>query len=67
MKGENQMMTFIMTYWNEMLIAVSGIISGASALAALTPTPRDDAFWSKIKKAVDLVALNVRYAKPATA
>ena len=61
------MLAFIMTYWDEMLIAVSGIISGASALAALTPTQKDDAVLSKIKKGLDILALNIGNAKPAIA
>ena len=61
------MLAFIMTYWDELLIAISGIISGASALAALTPTQKDDAVLAKVKRGLDVLALNVGYAKPATA
>lgn len=57
------MFGFLITYWDELLIAVSGIVSGASALAALTPTSKDDTFWAKIKKGLDILALNVGYAK----
>ena len=61
------MLAFIMTYWDELLIAISGIISGASALAAITPTQKDDAVLAKVKKGLDVLALNVGYAKPAVA
>lgn len=61
------MLAFVMTYWDELLIAISGIISGASALAALTPTQKDDAVLAKVKKGLDVLALNVGYAKPAVA
>jgi hypothetical protein len=46
------------------------IIACASALAAMTPTPKDDEFvsrlgkaWSKLYKVVDILALNVFRAK----
>ena len=61
------MLAFIMTYWDELLIAISGIISGASALAAITPTQKDDAVLATVKKGLDVLALNVGYAKPAVA
>ena len=61
------MLAFIMTYWDEMLIAISGIISGASALAAITPTEKDDFILSKIRKGLDVLALNIGHAKPAVA
>ena len=61
------MLAFIMTYWDELLIAISGIISGASALAAMTPTQKDDAVLATVKKGLDVLALNVGYAKPAVA
>jgi hypothetical protein len=45
------------------LSAVTGIIAAASAVAALTPTPRDDRVLGKLYKIVDLLALNVGFAK----
>ena len=59
------MLAFLISYWDEMLIAISSVISGASALAALTPTTKDDKLLSKIKKGLDVLALNVGNAKPA--
>ena len=35
----------------------------ASAIAALTPTPKDDHWVSKIYKIVDMIAINVGKAK----
>ena len=60
-------MTFIITYFNDILIALTSIVTGASAISALTPTPKDDAFWGKIKKALNLFALNVGNARPLAA
>ena len=60
------MLQFIITNFEPVLIAVSGVVAGASTLAALTPTPIDDCFWAKIKKVIDILALNVGNAKPVT-
>ena len=60
-------MTFIITYFNDILIALTSIVTGASALSALTPTPKDDAFWAKVKKTLNFFALNVGNARPLTA
>lgn len=59
------MIQFIITKWDEILIAISGIVAGASALAALTPTTKDDSVLAKIKKVLDVFALNVGNAKTA--
>ena len=39
------------------------IIALASAIAALTKTPRDDVFWGRAYSIVDILALNFGYAK----
>lgn len=45
------------------LVAITAVISAASAIAALTPTPKDDAFVGKLYRLVDFFALNVGKAK----
>ena len=60
-------MTFIITYFNDILIALTSIVAGASAISVLTPTSKDDAFWNKVKKVLNFCALNVGNAKPLTA
>lgn len=46
------------------LIAIMGqIVMVASAISALTPTPKDDSFMKKVIKVVDMFALNVGNAK----
>lgn len=57
------MISFIISYVDNILIAISSIIAGASALTALTPTPKDDAVLAKVKKGLDILALNVGRAK----
>lgn len=60
-------MNFIITYFNDIITALTSIVTGASAISALTPTPKDDNFWTKIKKALNFCALNVGNARPLTA
>lgn len=45
------------------LNAIMAVISAASAVTALTPTPRDDQFLSKIYRVLELLALNVKLVK----
>jgi len=54
----------------EWIELISVVIAGASSVAAITPTPKDDEFVGKVGKAyakaykvVDLLALNVMKAK----
>jgi hypothetical protein len=42
---------------------VTAIISIASVIAAITPTPKDDHWFSHIYKIIDWCALNVLKAK----
>ena len=42
---------------------VPWIVMGASAIAALTPTPKDDVWIAKIYKIIDLLAINIGKAK----
>lgn len=39
------------------------VISICSIIAALTPTPKDDEWMSKLYWFIDLMALNIGYAK----
>ncbi len=59
------MFSFIMTHISDILVAISSIIAGASALAALTPTTKDDLILSKIKSVLNVLALNIGNAKTA--
>ena len=42
---------------------VTLIVTVASIVAAITPTPKDDAWIGKLYKLVDLLALNIGKAK----
>jgi hypothetical protein len=39
------------------------VVAVASAIASVTPTPKDDVFISKLYKVIDLLAFNVGKAK----
>ena len=45
------------------LSVASGIVAAASAVTAMTPTPRDDALLGKIYQVIELLALNIGHAK----
>lgn len=44
------------------LNAIMAVISAASALTALTPTPRDDQFLARVYRILEVLALNVKLA-----
>lgn len=48
-----------MAYFNLLTAAVAL----ASAIAAITPTPKDDHWVAKIYKVIDLIAINIGKAK----
>jgi hypothetical protein len=41
----------------------SGVVAAASAVTALTPTPRDDVFIGKAYQLLEFLALNIGHAK----
>lgn len=57
------MIDFIITHIEDLLIAMSSIIAGASVLAALTPTKKDDLILKYIKNTLDFFALNIGSTK----
>ena len=56
-------MEFIKENWEGIGIILSAVVAIASAVAAMTPTPKDDGIAKKLYKLVDLLALNVGKAK----
>jgi hypothetical protein len=44
------------------LNAIMAVISAASAVTALTPTPRDDQFLARVYRILEILALNVKLA-----
>jgi hypothetical protein len=39
------------------------VVTVCSIIAAVTPTPKDDAWMAKLYKFIDIMAVNVGYAK----
>lgn len=58
-------MKFIMIHLDEVLIAVTSVVTAASAICALTPTPKDDNFIAKVRSFLNVLALNVGKVQPA--
>lgn len=52
-------MEFIMN----LVQGVTAVIAAASIIAAVTPTPKDDAWIGKLYALIDLAAMNVGFAK----
>ena len=57
------MIDYIIENMSELFAVITTVIAAASAIAALTPTPKDDGFVGKAYKIVDWLALNVFFAK----
>jgi|TARA_B100001559_G_C16234332_1_gene499324 hypothetical protein len=56
-------MTWILENKEALIGILTSVVAVASAIAALTPTPKDDTIVGKVYKVVDLLALNVGKAK----
>ena len=54
---------WIMGHTSELIGMLTAVVSAASAIAALTPTPKDDGWVKKIYGLVDFLAINVGKAK----
>ena len=48
-----------MIHFDEVLIAITSVVTAASAICALTPTPKDDNFIAKVRSFLNILALNV--------
>jgi|TARA_R110000822_G_scaffold49021_1_gene128720 hypothetical protein len=57
------MIDYILENKDAIFAVVTAVIAAASAIAALTPTPKDNTFVGKAYKVVDWLALNVFKAK----
>ena len=57
------MIEFIKTNYDQLISIATGVVALASAICALTPTPKDDNFFKKVYSIIDLFALNIGRAK----
>jgi hypothetical protein len=51
-------MEFITTNWVEITAIIGSIVTSASLIVKLTPTPKDDAIFDKIVKVLSFLAIN---------
>tara|TARA_R110002051_G_scaffold277822_1_gene339186 strand:+ start:2888 stop:3064 length:177 start_codon:yes stop_codon:yes gene_type:complete len=56
-------MQYVQENWEAIVGILTAAIALASAVAAITPTPKDDGIVKKLYKIVDLLAINVGKAK----
>ena len=52
-----------MTNIDTIFIVITSVVTGASAIAAITPNKSDDKIVATIKKVADFLALNIGNAK----
>lgn len=56
-------MIWALDHIDDIFSIVAGVIAVASAIAALTPTPKDDSVIKWVRSMIDGLALNVGHAK----
>ena len=56
-------MQYVQENWEAIRGILTAAVALASAVAAITPTPKDDGIVKKLYKILDLLALNVGKAK----
>lgn len=56
-------MNWFLIHWPQVLTAASGVVTAASVIAKITPTPKDDAWVAKAVKVLDFLALNTSRGK----
>jgi hypothetical protein len=58
-----EIIAYLVSNVESILNALYTVVAAASAVAALTPTPKDDGLSAKAYKVVDWLALNIGKAK----
>jgi len=56
-------MQFVQSNWEGIVLILTSAVALASAVAALTPTPKDDGIVKKLYALIDTLAINVGKAK----
>ena len=56
-------MQFVQSNWEGIVLVLTSAVALASAVAALTPTPKDDGIVKKLYALIDTLAINVGKAK----
>lgn len=63
LRGNINMIEYVVNNWDSIAAIVAAVVTVASGVASLTPTPVDDGVMRKVRKVVDVLALNVGNAK----
>lgn len=58
-----EIIAYLVSNVDSIIAALTAVVAAASAIAALTPTPKDDGLAAKAYKVVDWLALNIGKAK----
>ena len=58
-----EIITYLISNADNLLAVATAIVAAASAIAALTPTPKDNDLAAKAYKVLDWLALNIGKAK----
>jgi hypothetical protein len=58
-----EILTYLISNADNLLAVATAIVAAASAIAALTPTPKDNELAAKAYKVIDWLALNIGKAK----
>lgn len=56
-------MNWIIEHYMDLIAAVTAVVTASSAIAALTPSAKDDSVVALLRKLVDFLALNIGHAK----
>jgi hypothetical protein len=57
------MINFIVEHWDEILLAITSIVTAASIIVKLTPSEKDDKIVSRIMKFLNTLAINPKEKK----
>jgi hypothetical protein len=58
-----EIIAYLVSNVDSIIAALTAVVAAASAIAAITPTPKDDGLVAKAYKVVDWLALNIGKAK----
>ena len=54
----SEFFSFFQAHWDELLLIIGTVVTLASLIVKLTPTPKDDEVLAKVIKFLDVIALN---------
>lgn len=58
---------WIVQHFGDVVDITTKVVAAGAAIAAVTPTPKDDSVFAIVRKAVDFVGLNFCHAKNQSA